>query len=240
MTTRQRVKARSLRPLLVGVIASLADLRTARRLRNPPDLFEIRLDYLHRDLNELENSLSVLAARSPLIITARHPSEGGATKLSNSQRRELLLRFLPLASYIDVELRSVRPFAPILSQARQRRIRCIISVHDFQSTPTVRNLGNKAHKAKKRGADIFKIATRTDSKDQLARLLEFFERHKIDLAISAMGIGKLGRRSRRALLRMGSALNYAGLRSFRISGQPSLAEIRRWPKCSAGRSPKLG
>lgn len=240
MTTRQRVKAPSSRPLLVGVIASLADLRRASRLRNPPDLFELRLDYLRRDLDELENALPILSVRSPLIITARHPDEGGATNLSNKQRRKLLLRFLGHARYIDVELRSVRPFASVLALARKQKVGRIISFHNFQSAQTVRSLKNKANKAKKRGADIFKVATRVDSKDQLAKLIEFFQSHKIDLPLSAMGIGELGRKSRRALLQLGSVLNYASLGLAKIAGQPSLSEIRRWVKRPVGRSTKLG
>ena len=31
-------------PQIVGVISSSADLRRAVRMRNPPDLFELRLD----------------------------------------------------------------------------------------------------------------------------------------------------------------------------------------------------
>jgi len=80
-----------------------ADLDFAIRMRKPPDLFELRLDRLVRIVDELENKLPSLCA--PLIITARHPQEGGVNKLSIRQRRNLLSRFLHRASYVDVELR---------------------------------------------------------------------------------------------------------------------------------------
>ena len=66
------------RPRVVGVIASRADLERAVRMRRPPDLFELRLDRLAGMADEVENVLPRL--RTPLIITARDPHEGGANK----------------------------------------------------------------------------------------------------------------------------------------------------------------
>ncbi len=60
---------------VVGVIAVPAALARATRLRQPPDLFELRLDALRGSLGEIERVLPRL--RAPLIVTARHPAEGG-------------------------------------------------------------------------------------------------------------------------------------------------------------------
>src|SRR6516164_73499 len=89
---------------IVAVIASPADMDRAMRIRRPPNFFELRLDRLAAIVDQLENKLPKL--RAPLIITARHPEEGGANKLSLPQRRDLLTRFLNHAEYLDVELRS--------------------------------------------------------------------------------------------------------------------------------------
>ncbi len=226
MAARTSVKARRPFLRLVGVIRSQDDLRFAIRMRNPPDLFEVRLDHLVGIVNELENKLSMLPA--PLIITARHPREGGANKLSIEQRRELLSRFLPRARYVDVELRSAKALRSLLDIARRKNVRRIISFHNFRSTPSTRSLRARARAAKSCGADIFKVATRTDTPAQLAQLLDFIANKNVDLAVSAMGIGKLGGKSRRELMRRGSVLNYAHLGRARIAGQPSLRDIRRW------------
>src|SRR5262245_46135652 len=85
MSTRGSVTQR---PRVVGVITSRADLDRATRMRKPPDLFELRLDCLLPLVDQLENKLPRL--RVPLIITARHPQEGGVNKLSLRQRRDLL------------------------------------------------------------------------------------------------------------------------------------------------------
>src|SRR5437773_11235032 len=91
---------------VVGVIASREDLEQALRMRRPPDLFELRLDRLAGIVGRVETKLPKL--RGPLIITARHPNEGGSGRLSLRQRRALLSRFLTHADYLDVELRSAR------------------------------------------------------------------------------------------------------------------------------------
>ena len=216
---RNRVKAG-----IVGVINSPADLRFAPAMREPPDLFELRLDHLWQTLNLLESKIPRL--RRPLIITARDPREGGANNLSLQQRADLLLRFLPYAKYIDVELRSARALKSLLSRARKQNVRLIFSFHDFKGTPSPRSLRAKAALAKASGADIFKIATRSDTPAQLARLVNLVMDKKIDVPVSAMGIGRLGTISRLLLARCGSVLNYCFLRTAQVEGQISIDLLR--------------
>src|SRR4029450_13485322 len=115
-----------------------------------------------------------------------------AKNLSDTQRRELLIRFLPAARFVDIELHSARALRSVLELARRQDVRRIISFHDFNSTPDLRTLRAKAHRANKLGADVFKGATRTDTANQLARLRDFMARKDLDLPLSVMGIGKIG------------------------------------------------
>jgi 3-dehydroquinate dehydratase-1 len=213
------------RPRVVGVIASRADLERAVRMRRPPDLFELRLDRLVGMADEVEKVLSRL--RTPLIITARDPREGGANKLGLRRRRDLLGRFLNHADYIDVELRSARALRSILKLAENKNVWRIISFHDFKSTPSARLLEAKAHNAKALRADIFKVATRTDTPIELGRLVEFMTSSRLDLALAVMGIGKLGAISRVLLARAGSVLIYASVAAAtNVEGQMSLEQVR--------------
>jgi 3-dehydroquinate dehydratase-1 len=210
---------------VVGVITSCADLECAIRIRRPPDLFELRLDQLALNIDELEKKISRL--RSPLIITARHPQEGGANKLSLRQRRNLLTRFLPHADYIDIELRSASGLCSLLTLAKKKKVRCVISFHDFKSTPPPRILAAKAGAAESHGASIFKVATRTDTPIQLSHLLDLIMNKDVYVPVSAMGIGKLGAISRVLLARAGSALTYASLdEASDIEGQLSVKRFR--------------
>jgi 3-dehydroquinate dehydratase-1 len=222
MTTRNSTKPR-LR--IVGVIASRADLDRAVRMRQPPDLFELRLDCLADAANQLQTVLPKL--RTPLIITARHPHEGGARRLSLRQRRDLLTRFLTHADYLDVELRSASALRHLLATAERKKIRRIISFHNLKSTPSPRVLAAKAQAARAHGADVFKLATRTDTAMELERLLDFMTTTRMDIPLAVMGIGKLGAISRVLLARSGSALIYASLgAATNIEGQLSLKQLR--------------
>ena len=213
------------RPGVVGVIASRADLDRAVRMRRPPDLFELRLDRLAGMADDVEKVLPRL--RTPLIITARDPHEGGANNLRLWQRRDLLARFLSHADYIDVELRSARTLRALLAIAKAKNVRRIISFHDFKSTPRARLLVAKAHHAKTLRADIFKVATRTDTPTELGRLLEFIATNRVNVRLAVMGIGRLGAISRVLLARAGSVLIYASLGpATDVEGQLSLEQLR--------------
>jgi 3-dehydroquinate dehydratase-1 len=222
MTTRRPVKA--VGPQLVAVISSADDLEAAMALKQLPDLFELRLDCLVPITSRLEKKISRL--RAPLIVTARDPREGGANKLSLAVRRDLLLRFLPRARYLDMELRSAREFESLLAEAKKRKVGRILSYHNFKSTPSSRSLCAKAKRAKTIGVEVFKVATRTDAPDALTRLVDFMTNKDSNLRVSAMGIGKLGGISRLLLTRCGSALNYAAITGANVEGQLSIDLLR--------------
>jgi 3-dehydroquinate dehydratase-1 len=91
---------------------------------------------------------------------------------------------------------------------------------------TPNQLRDKARAAKTYGADIFKLATRTDAPAQLTRLIDFVATKDLGVAVSAMGIGKLGAASRVLLACCGSALVYVSLGRSDIEGQISLEQLR--------------
>ncbi len=153
--------------------------------------------------------------------------EGGANNLSLRQRRDLLTRFLPHACYVDVELRSASALRSLLTLAKQKKVRRIISFHNFKSTPPPRVLMAKGRAAKACGANIFKVATHTDTPIEFTRLLDFVTKKSVNLPVAAMGIGKLGAISRVLLARAGSALVYASVATGTdIEGQLSLKQLR--------------
>ena len=222
-------------PAIVGVILSKADLNRAIALGTPPHFFELRLDSLATHIGEIEGLLGKLTV--PVIITARHPAEGGMNQLRSSERRSLLLRFMHRAALIDVELRSARAFRGVLEAARARNVGTIISFHDFNGTPTLNRLEGLADAAWNLGADFVKISSRTDTQKELVRLHDFFSRQGGGGKVALMGFGKLGRRFRLEIAARGSALNYAHLGKAGLEGQLSIAELRRILKKKSHRQP---
>jgi 3-dehydroquinate dehydratase type I len=204
---------------LVGVIASIDELRLATRMRAPPDLFELRLDHLP---NLRESQLSKL--RRPLIITARHPAEGG--KKLRSGRRNLLLKFLPQAKFVDVELRSLRELRAVWDEAGRLRVGRICSFHNFKRTPEPAVLHKKMLSARKAGADVFKIVTRAETLCDLLTLFEFLWSGLSSMRLCVMATGKFGPISRLFFREAGSSFIYAPLRHALYEGQLTVRQLR--------------
>jgi 3-dehydroquinate dehydratase-1 len=203
---------------LVGVIASTDELHLATRMRAPPDLFELRLDYL-RNLQDSELS----RLRRPLIITARHPAEGGKT----CNRKNLLRKFLPYANFVDIELRSMRELREVWTAARRLGVSRICSVHDFKRTRELSVLRQQFSRARKANANVFKLVTRADSLRDLLTLFEFLWTQSPLMPVCVMAVGKFGPISRLLFREAGSAFIYAPLRHALCDGQLTLGQLRR-------------
>ena len=203
---------------LVGVIASTDELRLATRMRAPPDLFEVRLDQLP---NLHESQLSRL--RRPLIITARHPAEGG----KRCNRKNLLRKFLPYAKFVDIELRSMRELREVWAEARRLDVGRICSVHDFKRTPELPILRKQFSRSRKFNGNVFKLVTRADSLRELLTLFEFLWTHSSLMPVCVMAVGKFGPISRLLFREAGSAFIYAPLSHALYDGQLALGQLRR-------------
>ncbi len=204
---------------MVGIVDSPAALSAAIKL--PAGA----LDFLEWRADCLPHGLAIPPARFPWILTVRHPLEGGKRQLSAPQRREIFGGLLPAADLADIELRSFASLAGIIESARGRRIRVVASHHDFKKTPAAGMLRDLVARACDEGADIFKIATRTESPADIGRLLDLFQSTPLPLAV--MGMGSLGFGSRILFAQCGSALNYGWLHRPNVPGQWAALELKR-------------
>ena len=206
-------------------------MRAARALPpgpGAPEVLELRVDAFARDPTGLDtlDALAAGAAR-PLIVTVRHPAEGGLdAALATGARRRLYERFVPAASWVDIEVRSLRALAGVAAQAQARGCRLIASFHDFQGTPTLRRLRAQVERAARAGADVCKVATTTRTPGDLARLLDLLGDGG-PLPLAVMGMGPLGKVSRLTLAAAGSVLSYGYLGDdAQVPGQWPAARLR--------------
>lgn len=205
------------RPLVVATAHTAGGVAQAARLRRGVvDLVELRLDCLTARVSLLSECVSRI--RIPILLTARHPAEGGAPGLSAGERRDSINHFIGHAAAVDIELRSVRTFAAILGEARERGICAVVSFHDFSRTPSLDRLRRIVADSRSAGADIVKIATRLRGPRDLATLLQV-QASAGKAALATMGMGPLGRVSRLALACAGSRLNYGYLDKPQVAGQ---------------------
>ena len=211
----------SSRPLTVGVasqpeaLAAFMKLSVEERIATC-DLIELRLDLLELDADELQHAIPLMGL--PVLLTARHPAEGGKGTEDPAGRKALLEPLIELATLIDIELRSVPDMRDIMAKARNHGVSVIGSFHDFQVTPGEEVLKGAMDYAQTAGLDAVKFATYLNGPEDLTRLIKLFVGQR-RLPVSAMGMGNLGRVSRLTLAKVGSLLNYGFLGEANATGQ---------------------
>lgn len=157
-------------------------------------------------------------SRLPILLTVRHPAEGGIGNLGSATRKEIFADLLPHAGLVDIELRSVSVMRSVIAEAKKHGIQVVVSDHHFHRTPTLAQMCERKKRAFAAGADVFKLAALTDDAASLARLIDFVSTGKAR-SLAVMGMGKLGQVSRLVLACAGSVLNYGYLDRPNASGQ---------------------
>lgn len=187
------------------------------------DVVEIRLDQLIQE-NELKTKISSIT--KPLLLTCRHPKEGGDNNISEPLKRVSIIEpLLSHASAIDIEISTANEMKNLITEAKSKNIQVVLSYHNFETTPNLAELKTIATEAKDKGADIIKIATTTNTIPELMTLLTFSENGSIE-NLSFMGMGKFGMSSRLVAAQSGSVLNYSAIAETSIEGQWHLAAYR--------------
>lgn len=223
MKMKQKLKAAG-PPLAVAVAHTPRGIAAAAKLsRSEMDLVEVRLDLLAQQTSLLRKYLPQV--KPPVLLTARHPVEGGANVLSFAARRALLEEFLPFASAVDIEVRSIRGLSRVIEKAGERGVLKVFSFHDFRGVPSLEKLLRIEREARRAGADVVKIAAHLRGPSDFAVLLSL-QAAVAGRALAVMGMGPLGCASRLALAATGSRLNYGFLDCPQVPGQWPAGRLR--------------
>ena len=195
-------------PLTVGAICDPESLEKIWGASDC-DLLELRLDALGNVL-QIRSFAERSRQHVPLLVTARHPDEGGMNDLTSAARESLLRGVWDLADAIDLELRSLAELGSLWEEAGERGLLKIASFHDFSATPSLDLLQSKVAEAAAAGADVAKFAFRIRSAADLQVLIALLE-DPAPLPLSVMGMGPLAPSSRLLAAQLGSVLNYGYL-----------------------------
>jgi len=203
-------------PLIVGTIHQEAALTEAASLpQDAVDLFEWRVDALAQPGEPIPHPPALPA---PILVTIRHPEEGGLHDWPMETREAAYIELLPKAAAIDLELRSWEEMRQLRAAAEERSVPIIASYHDFHGTPDTTLLRKKIAQSAEGGAALCKIACQLRDESDLDRLgALLLENSTVPLAV--MGMGPLGKRSRLAYAILGSQLNYGYLGQLQVPGQ---------------------
>jgi len=192
------------------------------------DLVELRLDYLHTFSN-LEKIKNI---NKPKIITCMPEWEGGLFKAEEDERIDILLEALNFCSsldYVSIEFKTEKILLDkIIESAKKKKIKVIISNHNFQETPKKEEILNILELEEKAGADIAKVAFMPKNYSDVLTVLSVLVDNDLKIPVIAISIGKLGKISRVIGLLMGSYLTFASVEKGRESavGQMGVDEVR--------------
>ncbi len=209
------------KPRICGVITT-ADPAIIYEISEVVDLFELRLDLIGKNWSELPALLN-----RPWIATCRLKSEGGSWNENEKKRKEELLKAMKCgAAMIDLELAT--PDLDNLVPLFKKRVKIIISHHNYEITPPGSELKHIIEQQFNAGADIAKVATLAISMDDNLKMLDLAGEFP-NRDVVAINIGEKGIFSRILAPLAGSAFTYAsakqGLES--AEGQISASELKQ-------------
>ena len=154
------------------------------------DILELRIDGIRKvDLEKL-----LAARKEELLITNRVKEEGGAFIGGEQKRVALLKKAVALGSdYVDLEIRTEENLINKLKkviESCQGHTRLILSYHNLERTPSLKDLRKKMEEGQRTGADIIKIvplARRMEDNLRVLALIPYARRRGLEIITFCMG-----------------------------------------------------
>ncbi len=189
------------------------------------DLIELRIDYLD-NISEVLDQILQVKSNKPYILTIRKASEGGKSSLDENTRMNLFLKAMDRVNYIDVEYSSEEIAKKLIDK---KKCKIILSMHDFEKTPSKRELNNIIDEMFNFGADIAKIAVMCKSYDDSIKLIELLDHWK-NKDVIIIGMGSFGTFTRILSPIFDPFLNFVSLSLGRESapGQITLEQMHKF------------
>ncbi len=186
------------------------------------DFAEIRFDFLIT--KDIPKTLELTKKyHNRCVFTLRPKNQGG--KFSGTEKERVSILKL-MAEYnphfIDIEF-SASQNRDLLSYVRKTKTPILVSWHDFNRTPSIKELLKK-YQSMKKISNHTKIVTTARSIKDTATILSLYRNQNFGLIAFAMG--EFGRISRILCLHLGSPYTYVSLGKPVAPGQFSLDEIK--------------
>jgi len=204
------------------VVATLSSLPPPRKFNG--DILEVRLDKMAPPPDWLKRCAALQSSGKPVILTVRLRSEGGDWETDGEQRLEIYKQGLRELAAADVELNSAI-CRDVAREAARLKKASILSFHDFQKTPPLRDLCAIVEKAHALGS-IAKVAALITSESD-ADVLRSLLRRRWDKPLCVIGMGRAWSKTRIEFATLGSCLTYGYVDKPTAPGQLSAAVLVR-------------
>lgn len=186
---------------MICVAISDKDPQKALDILDKVEMAEIRLDLTGYNKEAIE---IVFGHKTKTIATCR------PNKMSAIRQKETLIQAINAgANYVDIEIEADKDLQKeIIRHAKMKNCKVIISYHNFENTPGLRELYQIVDQCFELGADIAKIATMSHSTKDNARLLSLYNNDK---QVVALGMGEKGKMTRIIAVLLGAEFTFAAM-----------------------------
>ncbi len=203
-------------PRIVAVVDEVIPVEKLGPLVARADLLEMRIDCWQTTAEKTADYLTAVRSSIglPMIGTIRE------NDFTRNIRVDLFKVCIPLVDSIDIELGT--PISGEVTAAATGKV-IIVSEHDFVGTPVLEELNSMVERACAQGADIVKLATMANSREDVLRLLEFTR--SCNVPIVAFAMGPTGKISRVISPLFGTLFTYGYITKPVAPGQLSVVEL---------------
>lgn len=184
---------------MICVAISDKDHRKCIATLTKVEMAEIRLDLTEFDDDAIE---FVFAQDLPLVATCRPEN-----MTEKDQYFKLRRAIEAGASYVDIEYEaSDEQRIALIDIAKKNSCKVIISYHNYEETPGLRELYKIVDECYEKGGEIAKIATMVNSSSDNGKILSLYS---IDKPLIAIGMGEQGKATRVMAPFLGAEFTFA-------------------------------
>ncbi|WP_457642272.1 type I 3-dehydroquinate dehydratase [Persephonella sp.] len=190
------------------------------------DIIEIRVDmFSNLEIDYIVEKVKQAKEKGfYTIVTVRSKKEGGVKDIPDNERLKIFEVVSDYSDILDIELTSDNIQKDVIKIAREKNILSLVSYHDFEKTPSEREIQEIIDSSVKLGADIIKYAFMVKNVEDVGRILSVTHKNR-DKKLVAIGMGEVGKITRVAGFFFGSLITYTYIGKSVAPGQIEVEEL---------------
>ncbi len=190
------------------------------------DIIELRIDqFKNKNLDHINTLIKkVKNYNFKILATIRSKLEGGSD-ISDEERLNIFINIVKDVDILDIEYTSEDLKTTVIDLAKRNNKILLMSYHDFDKTPSEDFIQNLIDNSKLQGADIVKYAFKSNSFEDVARILCITHKNR-DKNIVAIAMGDIGKISRVAGFVFGSLITYTYIGESFAPGQIEIDKLK--------------
>ncbi len=190
------------------------------------DIIELRIDqFKNKNLDHINSIVKkVKDYNFKALATVRSKLEGGSD-IPDEDRLKIFNSIVKDVDIVDIEYTSEALKPTVVELVKNNNKILLMSYHDFEKTPSEDFIQNLIDNAKSQGADIVKYAFKSNSFEDVAKILYITHKNRYK-NIVAIAMGDIGKISRVAGFVFGSLITYTYIGESFAPGQIEINKLK--------------